>query len=71
MDQEIRNKCRNVVTQCRELLEVAIVQELEGKYRIIARKDHGVLSAGLWTVDTRSPCLSTLSQAVLLGKQPL
>lgn len=39
MDQEIRNKLRNVVTQCRKLLEDAISQELEGKYVIFARKD--------------------------------
>jgi hypothetical protein len=39
MDQEIRNKLRNVVTQCRRLLEDAITQELEGKYSIFAKKD--------------------------------
>jgi hypothetical protein len=39
MDQEIRNKLRNVVTQCRKLLEEAIAQELEGKYGIFAKKD--------------------------------
>ncbi len=39
MDQEIRNKLRNVVTQCRRLLEDAIAQELEGKYGIFATKD--------------------------------
>ena len=39
MDQEIRNKLRNVVTQCRKLLEDAITQELEGKYSIFAKKD--------------------------------
>ncbi len=39
MDQEIRNKLRNVVTQCRRLLEDAIAQELEGKYSIFATKD--------------------------------
>ncbi len=39
MDQEIRNKLRNVVTQCRKLLEDAISQELEGKYAIFAKKD--------------------------------
>ncbi len=39
MDQTIRNKLRNVVTQCRKLLEDAISQELEGKYGIFARKD--------------------------------
>ena len=39
MNQEIRNKLRNVVTQCRELLEVSISQELEGKYGIFAKKD--------------------------------
>ena len=39
MDQEIRNKLRNVVTQCRRLLEDSISQELEGKYGIFAKKD--------------------------------
>ena len=39
MDQEIRNKLRTVVTQCRRLLEDAVSQELEGKYSIFARKD--------------------------------
>ena len=39
MDQDIRNKLRNVVTQCRKLLEDAIAQELEGKYGIFAKKD--------------------------------
>lgn len=39
MDQEIRNKLRNVVTKCRKLLEDSISQELEGKYGIFARKD--------------------------------
>jgi len=39
MEQEIRNKLRNVVTQCRKLLEDSISQELEGKYGIFAKKD--------------------------------
>ena len=39
MDQEIRNKLRSVVTQCRKLLEDSVSQELEGKYTIFARKD--------------------------------
>jgi len=39
MNQEIRNKLRNVVTQCRKLLEESISQELEGKYGIFAKKD--------------------------------
>ncbi len=39
MNQEIRNKLRNVVTQCRKLLEDSISQELEGKYAIFAKKD--------------------------------
>ncbi len=39
MDQEIRNKLRNVVTRCRKLLEDSISQELEGKYAIFAKKD--------------------------------
>jgi hypothetical protein len=40
MNQEIRNKLRNVVTQCRKLLEDSVSQELEGKYGIFAKKDH-------------------------------
>lgn len=39
MDEKIRNKLRNVVTQCRRLLEDSISQELEGKYGIFAKKD--------------------------------
>ncbi len=39
MDQALRNKLRNVVTQCRKLLEDSISQELEGKYGIFAKKD--------------------------------
>jgi hypothetical protein len=39
MNQEIRNKLRNVVTQCRKLLENSVSQELEGKYGIFAKKD--------------------------------
>ncbi|MBS1828810.1 MAG: BREX-1 system adenine-specific DNA-methyltransferase PglX [Acidobacteria bacterium] len=39
MDQELRNRLRNVVTQCRKLLEESISQELEGKYAIFAKKD--------------------------------
>src|SRR5271157_927453 len=36
MDQAIRNKLRNVVTQCRRLLEESIAQQLQGKYDIYA-----------------------------------
>jgi hypothetical protein len=39
MNQEIRNKLRNVVTKCRKLLEDSISQELEGKYVIFANKE--------------------------------
>ena len=40
MDQAIRNKLRNVVTQCRRLLEDSVSQELQGKFGIYAaRKD--------------------------------
>ncbi|MFZ1008111.1 MAG: BREX-1 system adenine-specific DNA-methyltransferase PglX [Candidatus Sulfotelmatobacter sp.] len=39
MNQDIRNKLRNVVTHCRKLLEDSVSQELEGKYGIFARKD--------------------------------
>jgi hypothetical protein len=39
MNQEIRNKLRNVVTHCRKLLEDSVSQELEGKYGIFSKKD--------------------------------
>src|SRR5437879_4126837 len=39
MNQEIRNKLRNVVTQCRTLLEKSIAQDLEGKFAIFARNN--------------------------------
>lgn len=39
MNQEIRNKLRSVVVQCRKLLEDSISQELEGKYGIFAKKE--------------------------------
>jgi hypothetical protein len=34
MDQAIRNKLRNVVTQCRKLLEEAVAQVLQGQFAI-------------------------------------
>src|SRR5262245_14827337 len=39
MEQEIRDKLRNVVTQCRKLLEDSVSKEIEGKYGILAKKD--------------------------------
>lgn len=36
MDQSIRNKLRNVVTQCRKLLEEAVTQVLQGQFGISA-----------------------------------
>ena len=36
MDQGIRNKLRNVVTQCRKLLEEAVSQVLQGQFGISA-----------------------------------
>jgi hypothetical protein len=36
MDQSIRNKLRNVVTQCRKLLEEAVSQVLQGQFGISA-----------------------------------
>src|SRR5262245_44161753 len=36
MDQGIRNKLRNVVTQCRKLLEEAVSQVLQGQFGIYA-----------------------------------
>ena len=39
MNQEIQNKLRNVVTQCRKLLEDSVSEDLEGKYGIFAKKD--------------------------------
>ena len=38
MDQAIRNKLRNVVTQCRKLLEDSVSQELQGKFGIYAQE---------------------------------
>jgi len=38
MDQEIRNKLRNVVTQCRKLLENDTRDSLEGRFRIYEKK---------------------------------
>lgn len=46
MNQEIRNKLRNVVTQCRKLLEDSVSQELEGKYGIFAKKDQVTADPG-------------------------
>ena len=37
MDQTIRNKLRNVVTQCRKVLEEAIAQRLEGRFTIFLK----------------------------------
>src|SRR5437764_1333108 len=39
MNQDIRNKLRNVVTQCRMLLEESITQDLEGKFGVFSRND--------------------------------
>ena len=36
MDQATRNKLRNVVTQCRKLLEEAVPQVLQGQFGIYA-----------------------------------
>ena len=38
MDQEIRNKLRNIVTKCRRLLGTTF-RKLKGKYAIFAKKD--------------------------------
>jgi hypothetical protein len=45
MDQATRNKLRNVVTQCRKLLEEAVGQELQGRFGISAhaRRDEVVI----------------------------
>ncbi|MGB8064506.1 MAG: BREX-1 system adenine-specific DNA-methyltransferase PglX [Candidatus Sulfotelmatobacter sp.] len=48
MNQEIRNKLRNVVTQCRKLLEESITEDLEGKFGIFARN-------GQVTADPNAP----------------
>ncbi len=37
MDQAIRNKLRNVVTQCRKLLEEAVAQRMEGRFTIFLK----------------------------------
>ena len=42
MEQATRNKLRNVVTQCRKLLEESIAQELEGQFGIHAGKKGAV-----------------------------
>ncbi len=42
MDQQVRNKLRNVVTQCRKLLEESIAQQLEGVFGIRAGKKNAV-----------------------------
>ena len=39
VDQAIRNKLRNVVTQCRRLLEEAVVTSLQGKFGIYAHQE--------------------------------
>jgi len=41
MDQAIRNKLRNVVTQCRKLLEEATSKELQGRFGIYPSRDTG------------------------------
>lgn len=48
MNQEIRNRLRNVVTQCRKLLEDSVTQDLEGKFGIFARN-------GQVTADPNAP----------------
>lgn len=58
MNQEIRNKLRNVVTQCRRLLEESVSHELEGKYGIFAKKDQVIADP-----NARMPHLSEEEQA--------
>jgi hypothetical protein len=41
MDQAVRNKLRNVVTQCRKLLEDATGQALQGRFGIYAARKKG------------------------------
>ncbi len=41
MDQGLRNKLRNVVTQCRKLLEAAVSEELQGRFGIYPSEDKG------------------------------
>ena len=41
MDQTIRNKLRNVVTQCRKLLEDSTAQALQGRFGIYAARKKG------------------------------
>ena len=38
MERATRNKLRNIVTQCRKLLEESIAQQLEGQFGIRAGK---------------------------------
>ena len=42
VEQATRNKLRNVVTQCRKLLEEAVRNELQGRFGIYAdtKRDH-------------------------------
>ena len=42
MEQAVRNKLRNVVTQCRKLLEESISQQLQGQFGIYAGKKDAV-----------------------------
>lgn len=42
MEQATRNKLRNVVTQCRKLLEESIAQQLEGQFGIRAGQKDAV-----------------------------
>ena len=56
MNQEIRNRLRNIVTQCRKLLEDSVTQDLEGKFGIFAKKDHV-------TADANAPMM-------LLSREP-
>jgi len=41
MDQAIRNKLRNVVTQCRKLLEQSVTETLQGQFGILAAGKKG------------------------------
>jgi len=41
MDQAIRNKLRNIVTQCRKLLEEATAQALQGRFGMYAARKKG------------------------------
>jgi len=79
MDQSVRNKLRNVVTQCRKLLEDATAQTLQGQLGIYASRKKGLLtiedeSSMAHLVDEDRSCrqdlIDHLSHIEALGYKP-